>query len=580
MCQLDAVQNCLDLKTLRRVLARLPKTLDETYARILCSIPEDYSEHAIRILQLLACSMHPLQIDEVAEIVAINPEGDPWFDHDARFPEQRDILTICAGFVVEDQDSCLRFAHFSVKEYLLSGRIQDDASKYAIHEIAAHRSMAALCLAYIRQVAEYGPFEYRYFARRYPLTHYAIYQWIEHVKRLGKDFGSIENLIVEFFLAAKTAYRKWARRVEVFLVSEDWEDYGSNVYQAAEPYDDDAFNKLEFSDEDNKDDESDISKELDHDDKDLPSPLYFASYFDAIDLARLLLNNGADVNAQGGIYHTALQKACAENNTELMHFLIEKGADVNAQGGYYHTALQAACTRRGIESVQLLIKEGADVNAQGGKYHTALQAACIYQEIESVQLLIEKGADVNAQGGRYHTALQAACHSGNFEIVQLLIEKGADVNAQGGNYHTALQAACYHGTFETVQLLIEKGADVNAQGGKYHTALHAASYSGNKVVAEILLNNGANVTESGQLRVWCKRNYVHVSGSALLVASLMSHTAIAKLLLDYGADVNAVGELDGVIKTTPLKVTDNRELVTLFQSAQESRGKQSLEDET
>jgi ankyrin repeat protein len=58
-----------------------------------------------------------------------------------------------------------------------------------------------------------------------------------------------------------------------------------------------------------------------------------------------------------------------------MTLLLDKGADVNAQGGYYGNALQAATSSGHRETVTLLLDKGADVNAQDGYYGNALQAA-------------------------------------------------------------------------------------------------------------------------------------------------------------------------------------------------------------
>ena len=75
--------------------------------------------------------------------------------------------------------------------------------------------------------------------------------------------------------------------------------------------------------------------------------------------------------------------------------LIEKGADINAQRGYYGNALHVA-SKRGYEAIaKLLIERGADVNAQGGQYGNALQAASIKGHEALAELLIEKGADAN-----------------------------------------------------------------------------------------------------------------------------------------------------------------------------------------
>ncbi|KAF1963965.1 hypothetical protein BU23DRAFT_376242, partial [Bimuria novae-zelandiae CBS 107.79] len=50
---------------------------------------------------------------------------------------------------------------------------------------------------------------------------------------------------------------------------------------------------------------------------------------------KLLLNKGADVNAQGGEYGNALQAASERDHEAIVKLLLDKGADVNAQGGHH-----------------------------------------------------------------------------------------------------------------------------------------------------------------------------------------------------------------------------------------------------
>ena len=68
------LRKCLKVDALRKALKSLPKTLDETYARILQNIDEEYSQDAFRILQWLVYSARPLRIEEVVEVVAIGTE--------------------------------------------------------------------------------------------------------------------------------------------------------------------------------------------------------------------------------------------------------------------------------------------------------------------------------------------------------------------------------------------------------------------------------------------------------------------------------------------------------------------------
>jgi len=230
----------------------------------------------------------------------------------------------------------------------------------------------------------------------------------------------------------------------------------------------------------------------------LVTPLHIASIFGNVEVARVLLSKGAEVDihfGQSGI--SPLISAASNGGQAMVKLLLENGADVNGQGGYYGNVLQAAAGSGHEEIVKLLLEKGPEVNAQGGKYGNALQAAAGSGHEEIVKLLLEKGAEVNAQGEEYGNALQAAARSGREEIVKLLLEKGADVNAQRGYYGNALQAAAGSGREEIVKLLLEKGADVNTQGGEYGNALQAAVRFGHEEIVKLLLEKGAEVNAQG-----------------------------------------------------------------------------------
>ncbi|KAJ6559670.1 ankyrin repeat-containing domain protein [Mycena capillaripes] len=282
--------------------------------------------------------------------------------------------------------------------------------------------------------------------------------------------------------------------------------------------------------------------------------LQAAAWRGKAEIVQLLLDNGANVNAQGGKFGCALQAASAEGETEIVRLLLDNGANVNVQAGKFGCALQAASAKGETEIVLLLLNtdadaaaqsgkaeivkplldNGADVNAQGGKYGFALQAAAWEGEARIVQLLLDNGADINTQGGEYGSALQAAACSGNVQIVQFLLDNGANVNVQGGEYGFALQAAASRGKAGIVQLLLDNDANVNAQGGKFGCALQAASVEGETKIVKLLLDNGADVNaQAGKF------------GCALQAASAGGETGIVRLLLDNGANVKAQGGLYG-----------------------------------
>ncbi|KAH8727407.1 ankyrin repeat domain-containing protein [Phaeosphaeriaceae sp. PMI808] len=251
-------------------------------------------------------------------------------------------------------------------------------------------------------------------------------------------------------------------------------------------------------------------------------------------VVKLLLDAGAKVNAQGRFHGNALQAASAGGHEQVVKLLLDKGTEVNAQGRRYGNALKAASAGGHEQMVKLLLNAGAEVNAGARRYGNALKAASYRGHEQVVKLLLNAGAEVNAQGRRYGNALQAASAGGHKQVVKLLLDAGAEVNAQGGSYGNALQAASVNGHEQVVKLLLDAGAEVNAQGRSYSNALYPASGGGYEQVVKLLLNAGAEVNAQG-------RRY----GNALQAASAGGHEQVVKLLLNAGVKVNVQGGFYG-----------------------------------
>lgn len=75
-----------------------------------------------------------------------------------------------------------------------------------------------------------------------------------------------------------------------------------------------------------------------HEKFDYAPRIYYASSLGLLGLCRLLLEAGADVNAQGGHYGNALQAASFRGDREVVQQLLGAGADVNVQGRHYGNA--------------------------------------------------------------------------------------------------------------------------------------------------------------------------------------------------------------------------------------------------
>ena len=164
--------------------------------------------------------------------------------------------------------------------------------------------------------------------------------------------------------------------------------------------------------------------EIDSDD-DLDLALVEASHAGSTDIVSLLLDKGADVNAQDADGYTALSIASRNGHTEVVKLLLDKGADVNVQDADGDTALIWASRNGHTEVVKLLLDKGADINAKDKYGDTALILASRKGHTEIVKVLLNAGADINAKYNAGNTALILASEKGHTEIVELLKQYGA-----------------------------------------------------------------------------------------------------------------------------------------------------------
>lgn len=221
-----------------------------------------------------------------------------------------------------------------------------------------------------------------------------------------------------------------------------------------------------------------------------------------------------------------LLSAARHGPADTVKLLLDNGADMNAVSLKGKSALYVASERGSVEIVTLLLDRGADVNAFSPKGESALYIATETGRVEIVTLLLDRGADVNALGGIDGNALNVSVYWGHLDIVKLLLDEGANVNAHGGEYGNALNVAAHWGHLDTVNLLLDKGANINVEGGRHGNALNTAAYRGHLDIIKLLLEKDAKVIS---IAAFGYRNI-------LSAAVLNGYTEIAKLLLDNGAD--------------------------------------------
>lgn len=135
------------------------------------------------------------------------------------------------------------------------------------------------------------------------------------------------------------------------------------------------------------------------------SPLHLAALHNQLEVARLLIANGADVNAMSKRVHwtpgmTPLHAALLSySHKEMVELLISRGADVNAGDDSKRTPLHYAAMSGLMSEAELLLANGAEVNARDYKSQTPMHIAVEWNHLDMVQLLVANDADINAIGG-------------------------------------------------------------------------------------------------------------------------------------------------------------------------------------
>ena len=308
--------------------------------------------------------------------------------------------------------------------------------------------------------------------------------------------------------------------------------------------------------------------------------LHWAVQADELEIARLLVGAGANVNAANRYNLTPLALAAANANAATVKLLLDAGADAKATIRQGETILMAAARTGNPEAVSLILSHGADVNAREETLgENALMWAAAENHPEVVKLLIDRGADVNARSsniawpkdrfglegvltilphGRW-TPLMYAARQGSLGAARTLVEAGATLNVLDPDGTTAMVVAIINGHYDVAAMLAEKGADPNIADTAGMAALYAAvdmntlgevyGRPGRKSTSPVsaielmtvLLAHGAD--PNAQLRSNALQR-AHTPGEPLLGAlttPLMraakhGDAAAIRLLLDHGAD--------------------------------------------
>lgn len=292
--------------------------------------------------------------------------------------------------------------------------------------------------------------------------------------------------------------------------------------------------------------------------KDGESVLYYlcAEKKPDLNLIKKFIKLGAPINTSGYNF-TPLTRALDNENIELAKLLIESGADVNLKNHNNKYPLCMACDIGDLSLVKYMISKGANVNVTGKENYTPLlyAADCDSKDsLEIVKLLVEKGAKVNVASENGYTPLILAGWDryNSFEIIKYLVNNKADINAKTKDgYNVGMSSARLH-NLECYKFLEKNGFNFKSTDKNHETVLHyfiqsvtcedrehllyyAPVMENEKEIADIITFlaekcgvNSKNDYNTTPLHVACR--------------SIIDYTKIIEPLIKSGADVNAKDE--------------------------------------
>jgi ankyrin repeat protein len=229
--------------------------------------------------------------------------------------------------------------------------------------------------------------------------------------------------------------------------------------------------------------------------------LFAAVDANCLNLATMLLDQGASLDARDRLGARPLSHAARSGHPQMVDLLLARGAPIDARNLAGSTALYFAAEGSHILIAQRLMERGADVKLTGRSGISPIAAAAYAGNDVIVEALLAHGADERVPDETGKPPIIYAAASARLDIVKRLLARNIDVNARYSNDLTLLMWASGPDekvpeaqAAEVVSYLLEAGAHIDDRDDRGRTALMIAAEGGHADIADLLIARGADAS--------------------------------------------------------------------------------------
>ncbi len=277
------------------------------------------------------------------------------------------------------------------------------------------------------------------------------------------------------------------------------------------------------------------------------TPLMYTTFKNAVKSAKILLENkNLKLEERDITGSTALIRTADFGSVEVLKLLLQSGADINAVDYSGMNALIRSITRKQNSISDLLIQSGANLNTFDSMERTPLIVAAHYDNLEIAEKLIKGGTDTTIKDVNQNTAFLVASENNSANVLKLLIESQ---EIKDEEYAQAVVKCAMKNNIDSLVVLLDKAKN---QKDMAFIALTSACLKNNSNIIHVCMDYDCDLN-----------NTLYFGMTPLMMSCYVNADNAAAQLIAYEADVNKSDE-DGVTALMYVASKNNPKIRTLL----------------